>query len=213
MSEQWMIRGVEYTNCNCDIGCPCQFNAPSTHGLCEAIASIHIEEGSFDGISLDGVNFVLILKWPGEIAEGDGQQQLIIDEKASAEQRQAVEKIAFGESTAPGATHFFVFNSTMSKVHTTLYEPIEMSIDIDNREAHVKVGDVVESKGASIIDPFSSEKTRRGIHNPGGFEYTYAELGVGNSTINTAIQLDLNESYGQFNVLHMNQDGVIREAA
>jgi hypothetical protein len=43
-----------------------------------------------------------------------------------------------------------------------------------------------------------------------GFEYTYAEMGNGNSKVRAGIELDLKDSYGQFNVLHMNQDGVIR---
>ena len=37
MATEWMIRGVEYGNCNCDYGCPCQFGSPTTHGNCEAV--------------------------------------------------------------------------------------------------------------------------------------------------------------------------------
>jgi hypothetical protein len=35
-------------------------------------------------------------------------------------------------------------------------------------------------------------------------------MGAGTSKITADIELDLNNSYGQFNILHMNQDGVIR---
>jgi hypothetical protein len=35
-------------------------------------------------------------------------------------------------------------------------------------------------------------------------------MGNGNTTARGAISLDLKDSYGQFNELHMNQDGVIR---
>ena len=59
MSDQWMIRGSEFTNCNCAIGCPCQFNAPSTSGTCEGIGNAKIEEGHFNDISLDGLSFVV----------------------------------------------------------------------------------------------------------------------------------------------------------
>ena len=210
MNDQWMIRGSEFSNCNCAFGCPCQFNSPSSHGSCEAIGSALIEEGNFNDISLDGLCFVMLLKWPGEIAEGNGQQQLIIDERANPEQREALRKIAQGESTAPGATHYYVFNSTMSKVHDTLYAPIEMSIDVEARRGHTKIEGMVESEGTPLIDPFSGEESRARIHLPDGFEYTYAEMGAGTSKITTDIELDLNNSYGQFNILHMNQDGVIR---
>jgi hypothetical protein len=210
MSDKWMIRGSEFSNCNCAFGCPCQFNSPTTHGSCEAIGSALIEEGNFNDISLDGLCFVMLLKWPGEIAEGNGQQQLIIDERANPEQREALRKIAHGESTAPGATHYYVFNSTMTKVYDTLYAPIEMRIDVEARRGHTKIEGVVESVGTPLISPFSGEESRARIHLPAGFEYTYAEMAAGTSKITADIELDLNNSYGQFNILHMNQDGVIR---
>ena len=210
MNDQWIIRGSEFVNCNCAFGCPCQFNSPSTNGYCEAVGSALIEEGNFNDISLDGLCFVLLLKWPGEIAEGNGQQQLIIDESANPEQREALRKIALGESTAPGATHFYVYNSTMSKVHDTLYAPIKISIDVEARQAHTKIEGFVESVGMPLVDSFSGEESRSRIHLPNGFEYTYAEMGSGTSKITADIELDLNNCYGQFNILHMNQDGVIR---
>jgi hypothetical protein len=210
MSDQWMLRGVEFSNCNCNWGCPCQFNAPSTHGLCEAVASSHIEEGHFNDIRLDGLNFTMLLQWPGEIADGNGRQQAIIDERANPEQREALRKIAHGESTAPGATHFFVFNSTMSEVLPTLYAPIELEIDVDARKGFVSIPGLVESKGSPIVDPNSGQEFRAGIALPNGFEYTHAEMGTGSSRTTGDIQLEFSDSYGQFNVMHMNQDGVIR---
>ena len=210
MADQWMLRGNEFSNCNCAFGCPCQFNAASTNGFCEAIASAKIDEGHFNDTKLDGLSFVMLLKWPGEIAKGNGRQQVIIDERANPEQREAIRKIAYGESTKPGSTHYFVFNSTMSEVLDPVYAPIEMSIDVDKRKAHTKIDGMVESEGTPLINPFSGEEDRKGIHLPDGFEYTYAEMGMGNSKVTGKIDLSFTESYGQFNILHMNQDGVIR---
>ena len=209
MADQWMIRGAQFANCNCDFGCPCQFYSKSTHGSCEAVNSVNIEEGYFNDIVLDGLCFAMLVKWPGEVAEGDGQQQVIIDERANPAQREAIRKIAHGESTKPGSTHFFVFNSTMSKVHETLYAPIKMNIDVDARKAHVEIDGLVNSTGSPLKNPFNGEEMKKGIHLPEGFEYTYAEVGSGNSKATSHIELDLNESHGHFNILHMNQDGVI----
>lgn len=210
MADLWMLRGVEFGNCNCNWGCPCQFGAPTTFGHCEAVVAGHIDEGNFNDAALDGLDWALLLHWPGEIAQGNGTMQAIIDARADSAQRDGLRKILHGESTAPGATHFFVYNSTMSTVLDTLYEPIELSIEVDERTAALKIGDLVESVGAPIISKFSGEPTRSLIHLPNGFEYTVAEMGNGNTTARAGIELDLKDSYGQFNVLHMNQDGVIR---
>ena len=210
MADQWMLRGVEYSNCNCSYGCGCQFEAPSTHGFCEAMGSGHIEEGYFNDIRLDGLNYVMLLQWPGEVAAGNGKQQIMIDERANADQREALRKILYGESTVPGATHFFVFNSTMSNVLETLFVPIEFSIDIEARQATVNVPDLVESTGIPITNPFTGGDHRARINLPEGFEYTVAEIGSGSTKAQAGITLNLSNSYGQFNILHMNQDGVIR---
>lgn len=210
MADQWTLRGVEYTSCNCDYGCPCQFSAPTTNGFCEAVGGGRIDEGHFNDISLNGLKWVMMLQWPGEIAAGNGKQQVVIDESADDQQREALRKILHGESTRPGATVFFVYNSTMSEVLETLYAPIELDIDVEARKAHFKVPGVVESTGTPIIDPISGGEHRARIELPNGFEYTVAEMGSGTTKATGAIRLDLSGTYGQFNIVHMNQDGVIR---
>ena len=64
MATEWMIRGVEYGNCNCDYGCPCQFGSPTTHGNCEAVLGGHIEKGNHGDTRLDGLNWAMVLYWP-----------------------------------------------------------------------------------------------------------------------------------------------------
>ena len=151
----------------------------------------------------------MLLQWPGEIAEGNGRQQAIIDSRANAAQREALRKILHGESTTPGATHFFVFNSTMSEVLEPLHAPIELELDLAARRARLRVSGVVESDGGPIIDPHSGNEHRVQIHLPNGFEYRIAEVGQGSSRTRGAIELSLEKSHGHWHVLHMNQDGVI----
>jgi hypothetical protein len=219
VADTWTIRGVEFQNCNCNWGCPCQFGSPSTHGHCETIAIGHIEEGHFNETKLDGLNWALVLQWPGEVVDGNGCEQAIIDERADADQREALRKILYGESTAPAATHFYVYNSTMSTVLGPVYASIESSIDVDARTADIKIGDLVESKGRPLISRSTGEPVRSLISLPrpsdprstaGGFHYTFTDVGNGNSKVRTGIELDLKDSHGQFTVLHMSQDGMIR---
>ena len=210
MADRWMIRGFEYGNCTCAWGCPCQFNASPTHGSCEAVVGGVIEEGHFNDVRLDGLHWVLLLQWPGEIAAGNGRQQAIIDLRASAAQREALRKILHGESTAPGATHFFVFNSTMSEVLAPIYAPVHVEVDVEARRGRIEVPGLVESTGSPIRDPFSGGEFHAAIQLPNGFEYSVAQVGCGTSKANAGLRIETSGSYGQFNLLHMNQDGVIR---
>jgi hypothetical protein len=209
MPNHWMIRGTQYANCNCAWGCPCQFNSPTTYGHCEAIEAGHIEEGYFGETRLDGLSYVMLLHWPGEIAAGNGREQFIIDARADEAQREALGKILRGEFTAPGATHFFVFNSTMSEVLETLYAPIEYEIDIAARTARITVPGLVESQSAPIVDPNSGEEFRAGFKLPAGFQLDFAEVASGATRAQAGIELQLSGSHAHLAPLHMNQDGVI----
>jgi hypothetical protein len=205
-----MIRGNQFANCNCAWGCPCQFNSPTTHGNCEAIEAGCIEEGVFNDTRLDGLNYAMLVQWPGEIADGNGREQIIIDERADAAQREALRKILHGESTAPGATHFNVFNSTMSEVLDPIYAPIRVEIDVAARRASVDLPGLGESNASAIVDPHSGQEFRASFHLPDGFQTTAAEVGTGNTNVKAGIELQLSDSHAHFSTLHMNQDGVIR---
>ncbi|MDQ5849141.1 MAG: DUF1326 domain-containing protein [Pseudomonadota bacterium] len=40
----WKIKGPKIASCNCAYGCPCEFNAAPTHGLCEGLEAQRIDE-------------------------------------------------------------------------------------------------------------------------------------------------------------------------
>jgi len=210
MSDQWTIRGTQFANCNCAWGCPCQFNSPTTHGHCEAIEAGHIEEGKFNSTRLDGLSYALLVQWPGEIADGNGREQVIIDERANPAQREALRKIFYGESTAPGATHFNVFNSTMSEVLDPVYAPIQIEIDVATRRMSLDIPNLGRSRAHAIVDPHSGQEFQASFRLPNGFQLTDAEVGSGSTDVKAGIELHLSDSHAHFAALHMNQDGVIR---
>ncbi len=101
MQDQWAFKSETYDNCNCAINCGCQFNLPSTYGYCQSAFVGNIVEGHFDDTPLAGLNWAALYKWPGEIAEGNGKRQIVIDERADEAQRTALETIISGEACEP----------------------------------------------------------------------------------------------------------------
>src|SRR5438552_18599743 len=100
------MEGPYLKTCNCDPGCPCDFNAAPTHGDCHGVFALRIDSGHYGDVSLDGVKLVALLKWPGRIDEGDGHIQPIID-ATSDDQVEALETILNGEA---GGTIFEILN-------------------------------------------------------------------------------------------------------
>jgi len=207
---EWEIEAREFANCNCAYGCPCQFNALPTHGHCRAVAGYQFDEGHFGDIQLGGLRAVYVAKWPGAVHEGNGELQVIIDERADNDQREALRKILYGEETDPGTTVWNVFMSMITTAHDPIYADIDFEVDIDARTARLNVPGLIESTGEPIRNPVTGAEHRARINLPDGFEYTLAEMGSGTSTATGAVPMELSDSYGQFAHLHLSTHGVIR---
>ena len=210
---EWEIKAKEFVNCNCDYGCPCQFNALPTDGTCHGGAAFEITEGHFGDIDLGGVKMVAVLDWPGAIHEGNGSVEAIVDESASDAQRDAVLKIMTGQETEPMATMFSVFASTMTTVHDPHFLPIDFTVDIENRTASLNVPGIVVSSGEPIKNPITGDIYQARIGLPHGFEYEVAEIGAGSTKTSGAIKLDISDGHGQFAYLHLSHAGPVRTAA
>lgn len=206
----WEVHGRELANCNCAYGCPCQFNALPTDGTCEAVAAFDVETGHYGDVKLDGLRAAFIAKWPGPVHEGNGQMQIIIDERATEEQRDALQKIMTGSDTEDMATMWWVFSAMAPDKLDTLYKPIELKIDIEARRGQFSIPDVVEVEAEPIKNPVTGAEHRARIDLPNGFEYRIAEIGSGTARTSGAISLMKNNaSYAQFAELHLSNQGVI----
>jgi hypothetical protein len=102
----WQISGQYMETCNCTFLCPCitsNLAGRPTEGDCKAALALHIDKGNKDGVSLDGINFVLMLKSQGPMGAGNMTVGLIIDSAASDAQVEAVGAIASGAAGGPMA--------------------------------------------------------------------------------------------------------------
>lgn len=206
----FLIKGMEYANCNCDYGCPCQFNALPTHGNCEYAMFTRVAEGNYGDTDLAGVVFALFGKFPGAVHEGNGTQQLVIDTEASEVQREAIRRIVYNEDSDDMNSHWAVYNAMCTTVMEPIIADIEFEADIDARTATGRVEGLIESRAEPIRNATTGDEVRAQIVLPGGFEYTVAEMGSGTSTTQEPIPLHFADSYAQFNELHMTENGIVR---
>ena len=170
---KWRIAGDEVSSCNCDWGCPCQFLALPTHGRCESLGGWQIREGYFGTTRLDGVRFARIFWWPGAIFDANGTRQLIIDEQATPEQREALIAI---ESGTQGGTFFEIFAAVCPNMLETVIAPITFESDRERRQGRVFIPEIGELKTEPIKNPVTGDEHRARIVLPNGFHFTEAEV-------------------------------------
>jgi hypothetical protein len=102
----WQISGQYMETCNCTFLCPCiltNIQGMPTEGNCKAALGMHIEKGSKDGVSLDGVDFITMLESKGPMGAGNMTVGLIVDASASDAQVEAITAIASGAAGGPMA--------------------------------------------------------------------------------------------------------------
>lgn len=205
----WYVEGIEFGNCNCVYGCPCQFEALPTDGHCEGFEVLRIDRGRYGDVKLDGLNVAMLYAWPGPIFEGKGQMQVVIDERADARQREALSRIVHGEDTEEGATHWWVYRAMSDTVHPPLVKRIDYAVDLEARTARVSIPGVLESTGRPIKSPSTGQDHRVRIDIPNGIEFEQAEIGSASTDATGAIRFALHDTYGQFNRLRHSGRGVV----
>ena len=102
----WKVSGQYYETCNCDFVCPCvpgQLAVRPTHGDCRFAMAFQIDQGAYGTVELDGLGFLVLGFTPEAMGKGNWSVGLIVDERATVEQREAIVMIASGAAGGPMA--------------------------------------------------------------------------------------------------------------
>lgn len=167
----WSMRGHVVVACNCDFGCPCNFNGLPTTGKCEGGWTWHVTDGQYGNVGLSGLNFSLNVNWPKAIHEGNGEGIVVIDEKANEEQRAALRELLAGKAGGP----WKILSATITKTHGPEYVPFEVSTsDFGTR---VVAGDLIELQMEPVRNPVTGAEVHPRAILPEGFVFKDAFLG------------------------------------
>jgi hypothetical protein len=74
-----------------------------TKGTCTFAMAFQIEKGTFGSASLDGLGFIVLGLTPEAMGKGNWSVGVVVDERATAEQRDAITAIASGSAGGPMA--------------------------------------------------------------------------------------------------------------
>ena len=171
---EWRMKGQYVKNCNCIATCPCDtVGRPYPDPGCEGMAGMHIVEGHFGSVRLDGLNWVAAYHWPGALHEGNGTLQAFVDERATAEQRDALLRILSGQN---GGTFFEILASIITTMHEPQFVPIHFEFDKKARRARVSIPGFLETASEPLKVPATGNEQRVRVCMPDGFEYKEMEV-------------------------------------
>jgi hypothetical protein len=166
----WSIRGQVVLGCNCDFGCPCNFNGLPSTGKCEGNWNWHIEEGSYGEVPLSGLNLSVAVNWPGAIHEGNGEALVVVDEAADARQREALLALISGRAGGP----WKIIGTTISRLHPPEFAAYQVSLD--GFTSSVKAGSFVELSLVPVKNKVTGVEVHPRAVLPEGFVFKEADL-------------------------------------
>jgi hypothetical protein len=166
----WSIRGHVILACNCDYGCPCNFNGLPTTGKCEGNWNWHIEEGSYADVPLSGLNFGVAVNWPGAIHEGNGEAMVVLDERADERQREALLTLISGQAGGP----WKIIGTTIGKLHPPAFAAFEVSVS--GFDSKVKAGSYIALELEPVRNKVTGAEVRPRAILPEGFVFKEADL-------------------------------------
>lgn len=146
----WRVEGQYMETCNCTYLCPCigsNLAARPTEGDCKAAIAMRIDKGEKDGVKLDGLSFIVLMHSPKAMAEGNITVGLIIDERATDKQAEAISAIATGAAGGPMAA----LGPLVGRVAGVEKRPI--SFEMDGMKRIVKAGELIDQACEGVPGP------------------------------------------------------------
>ena len=163
----WWARGLLFENCACTLVCPghMHFSQMCTHERCKGYWALRFDAGTFGEVPLEGVRAVIAFDTPQRMIDGNWTQTIIIDESATAGQRQAVETIFSGKAGGPWAK----LAPFVGIAQPTEYRPIEI-VD-EGATKRVSIADrlkaaITQIRGRDKSKPVVFENCFNQIHAP-----------------------------------------------
>jgi hypothetical protein len=139
--SKWRIEGQYMETCNCNYVCPCgtsNLAAQPTEGDCKAAIAMRIDKGEKDGVKLDGLSFIIALYSPKAMAEGNFTVGLVVDDRATDQQLEAISAIATGAAGGPMAA----VGPLVGRIAGVEKRPI--TFQQDGMKFAVKAGDLID---------------------------------------------------------------------
>jgi hypothetical protein len=103
----WQISGDFMGNCSCDyLRCPCptsNYTEQPNRGWCNICIVFRVERGHYGDVRLDDLSAAMVIHVPGAMADGNWSLGMIVDDRATPEQQQALVAIYSGQAGGPMA--------------------------------------------------------------------------------------------------------------
>ena len=136
----YKLEGTILEVCNCDILCPCWVGEDPDNGTCDSAMAWHVDQGSIDGTDVSGHTVAVLVHIPGNVLKGNWKVAMFTDDKATAQQHQALTDVFTGKLGGPVAETMQLVGEVVS------IEQAPITYDLQEGKGTLKVGSVLDTE-------------------------------------------------------------------
>lgn len=154
--KAYVLEGTLLEACSCRTLCRCWIGEDPDGGACDAFNAYHIDKGEINGIDVSGLNYVQVVKIPGNVLTPKSWKRLTyVDAKATPAQRQAMLDAWHGRLGGPLAD----LNGLIGEDIGIETVPIEHALA--GGDGTIKIGDKLRATMAPYRSAYGSTTTLR----------------------------------------------------
>jgi hypothetical protein len=136
----YQLEGSILEVCNCNILCPCWVGEDPDNGTCDSVLAYHFDRGTIEGVDVSGLTLGLVAHIPGNVLKGNFRVAVVVDEKATPQQEEAILNAYTGKLGGPLAD----LSQLIGEVVAVERAPI--TFQVEEGKGTLKIGQSVEAE-------------------------------------------------------------------
>ncbi len=153
----YKLEGSLLEFCDCNAICPCWIGEDPDNGTCSVTAAFHFDSGTIDGVDVSGLTLAAMALIPGNILDGNWRAVVVIDDRATPQQEEAILNVFTGKLGGPVADVVKLIGEVVS------VERAPITFEADKGAGTLKIGQAVEGVMVPYVSPITGEPTM--LHN------------------------------------------------
>ena len=189
----WKLQGTYFENCSCDMVCPCTTSSmvmPADYDRCRVLLAVHVDSGEIEGPDVSGLSAALVADTPPVMSDGNWSAGLLVDARASQEQRDKLVAVMAGQKGgAPAALAPLITN--MLGV-----EAVDIDYRSDGRQHSFRAGETSVAVEDFVGGHLSEPQKLVGVAHPVSSTLTIARGAEGSRVRSFGLEFDLSGKSG-----------------
>jgi hypothetical protein len=142
----YQLEGSILEVCNCNILCPCWVGEDPDNGTCDSVLAYHFDRGTIEGLDVSGLTLGLVAHIPGNVLKGNFRVVVVVDEKATPQQAEAILNAYAGKLGGPLADLSQLIGEIVAVERATI------TFQVEKGKGTLKIGQSVEAE----MEPYRS---------------------------------------------------------